>query len=228
MRCPRRKRLRWLLQLGGIELAQIARHAFLNLREPALHLRTREILVAGVNCFELAAVDGNARTSQQAHLSAKRDKLRTHLADCGPRNQPTSQPHHLDVASSLALKPAARLNPIEIAVDVELQQHRRMVGRTSGCFRINTTQAKLRQINLVDKDIDRANWVILANPIFQAFREQRALLAIHPLNEAPHLILPRIRSRESHDKAFSHSQGQRRRPEAPPTAGQRVRSTSAS
>jgi hypothetical protein len=74
------------------------------------------------------------------------------------------------------------------------------------CLGIDTTEAKLRKIECVDKDIDRANRIILANPIFQAFREQRALPAIHALNEALHLILPRITSR-SHSQAFSHSQG---------------------
>jgi hypothetical protein len=42
-----------------------------------------------------------------------------------------------------------------------------------------------------DKDINHSNRIILANPIFQAFRKQRALPAIHPLNKALHLI-PRI------------------------------------
>src|SRR5262249_8572993 len=97
------------------------------------------------------------------------------------------------------------------AVDVELQQHRWMVGRTSGGFRINTAEAKLRQIKLVDKDLDRANRIILANPVLQAFRKQRALSPFRALNEAPHPILPRIMSRESHDEAFSHSLGHERR-----------------
>jgi len=46
-----------------------------------LHLRAREILVTVVDRFELAAVNGDARGRQQAKLSAKRDKPRTHLAD---------------------------------------------------------------------------------------------------------------------------------------------------
>ena len=48
------------------------------------------------------------------------------LAEVGDRlvirNQPSRQPHHLDIAASLTLKPPARLDPIEIAVDVELEQ----------------------------------------------------------------------------------------------------------
>ena len=45
------------------------------------------------------------------------------LAEIGNRlviwSQAPRQPHQLDVAQSLALKPAARLDPIEIAVDVK-------------------------------------------------------------------------------------------------------------
>src|SRR6187401_3345506 len=64
----------------------------------------------------------------------------------------------------------------------------------------------MRQIELVDKDIDRAYRIIFANPIFQALRKQRALLTIRALNEALHPMLPRISARESHNTAFSHSQ----------------------
>src|SRR5205823_4288439 len=103
-----------------VELLQIAGDTLLDLRQPTLHLGTREILVTGVDRFELAAVNGYARVRQQAKLSAKRDKPRTHLADrravifaeIGNRlvigNQPTRKPHHLNVASRLALKPTAR------------------------------------------------------------------------------------------------------------------------
>ena len=83
-----------------------------------------------------------------------------------------------------------------------------MDGRS--CFRLDTTEAKLCKIEFIDKDVDCANRIVLVNPIFQAFREQGALPAIHTLNEAPHSMLPRIRSRESHSQAFSHSQGQKR------------------
>src|SRR5215208_5128715 len=139
------KGLRWLLQVGRVELAKIARHALLDLRQAALHLRAREVLVAVVDRLELAAVNRHARLRQQADLSAERHKLRTHLADrrsvilaeIGNRlvigNQPTAEPHDLNVAASLSFKSAARLKPVEITVDVELEQHRRMIrGTASG------------------------------------------------------------------------------------------------
>jgi hypothetical protein len=45
------------------------------LSKPALHLRAREILVAIVDRFELAAVDGDARLRQKTYLSANGDEL---------------------------------------------------------------------------------------------------------------------------------------------------------
>ena len=56
---PRRlrcKRLRWLLPVGRIELAQIPRHALLKLRTSPLHLRARDVLVAVVARAERQAV----------------------------------------------------------------------------------------------------------------------------------------------------------------------------
>ena len=119
-----------LLPVSGVELRKIARHALLQLRAAPLHLVTREVLVAGVDCLELTAIDRNARCRQQAHLAAQFNKLHADLLDRSPavlaevgyrlvvRSKTASQPHHLNIAPSLTLKPPARLNPIEIAVDV--------------------------------------------------------------------------------------------------------------
>src|SRR5215212_1312179 len=109
-----------------------------------VHLRARKVLVAVVDRFELAAVNRDARLRQKADRSAKGNKLRTHsadrrsviLAEIGNRlvigNQPTGKPHDFNVAGRLTLKPTARLNPVEIPVDVELQQHRRMIRGPAG------------------------------------------------------------------------------------------------
>jgi hypothetical protein len=72
--------------------------------------------------------DAEARKRNGPHLTVvgDGDELRAHLAYRRPvilaeignhlviRNQPTGEPHHLNVAARLTLKPAARLNPIEI------------------------------------------------------------------------------------------------------------------
>src|SRR5215469_7406576 len=202
------KRFRRLLPVGGVELAQITRHARLNLGMAALHLRPRKVLVAIVDRLELAAIDRHARLRQQAQLPAKGYKPPAHLAYRRPvvlaevgyrlviRHKAPGQPHHLNVAPSLPFKPPARLHPIEIAVDVELQQHRGMIPRPPGRLSVNPTELKIRQIKFIDKNIDHTNWIVLANPILQTFGEQRALPSILPFNDALHLI-PRTNRLES-------------------------------
>src|SRR6266404_1070319 len=71
------------LAIGGVELAQIARNAPLDLRQPPFHLSLREVVVARVHRLELAAVDRDARFRQQPHLAAQGDELRTDLLDGG-------------------------------------------------------------------------------------------------------------------------------------------------
>src|SRR5580658_3776016 len=123
-----------LLQVSGVELRKVARYALLQLGAAPFHLPARKVLVAGIDRFELTAIDRNARLRQQTHQAAQFNKLHTDLLDRSPtvlaevgnrlvvRGEPAGQPHDLDVAPSLTLKPSARLNPIEIAVNVELQQ----------------------------------------------------------------------------------------------------------
>src|SRR5262249_11993027 len=68
----------------------------------------------------------------------------------------------------------------------------------SGCFRLDTTEAELRQIELLDKHVDCANRIIIANPVLQAFREQRALPSIRAFNEPLHLSLNAEKSNHRH------------------------------
>src|SRR5262249_56492664 len=98
-----------------------------------LHLGTREVLIAVVDGFELAAINGDARLGEKPHLAAELDKARAHLAQRRTvvlaevsdrlvvRDQPAQQPHDLYVTAGFALQPPARLNSVKIAIDVELQ-----------------------------------------------------------------------------------------------------------
>src|SRR6266404_230046 len=70
-----------------------------------------------------------------------------------------------------------------------------MVRGPAGDLGIDPAKPKLGQIEFIDEDVDHPNRVILANPVFQAFGKQRALSAIHALNEAPHPIPPANRAR---------------------------------
>ncbi len=83
---------------------------------------------------------------REGYEATQFDKLHADLLDRSPavlaevgnrlvvRSEPAGQPHYLDIAPSLSLKPPARLNPIDIAVDVELHEDRGMIGKPARCL----------------------------------------------------------------------------------------------
>jgi hypothetical protein len=81
----------------------------------------------------LLAIDSNEVFREKAQLLTQHNKLAADASDglavvfsdvsdgLEIRHQTTGKPHQLDVALDLALKAPARLNTVEIAVDVDLQ-----------------------------------------------------------------------------------------------------------
>jgi len=84
------------------------------------------------------------------------------------RCEPTQQPHDLEIASSLSFQPSARLNPVQIAVNVKLKEHRGVVRRSTGCRRLNPLETHLGQIECTDKHIDHPNRITLVYEIIEA------------------------------------------------------------
>lgn len=149
---------------------------------PSLHLALGEVLVARVDRLELRAINRHARLRQQAHLAAQLDEARADssdrravvLAEIGDRLvvgcEPLEEPDHLEIAPRLALKPTARLDAVEIAVDVELQKRRRMVAWPSGCRGLYVLEAQFGEVESVNKGIDRTNSIALLNPVIESSR----------------------------------------------------------
>ena len=61
---------------------------------------------------------------------------------------------------------------------------------------LNAIEPEVAEFQRIDEHIDRPNRIALVDPIIKAFREQRRLLAIRPLNETLHTS-PRDSARES-------------------------------
>jgi hypothetical protein len=78
---------RRLLTVGAVELVQITRHAFFDLRHAPLHLGVREIAVPVVDRLELRAVNRNDRRGQKTKPATEHHELRANLADRRPRFQ---------------------------------------------------------------------------------------------------------------------------------------------
>src|SRR5262245_42345529 len=83
-----------------------------------------------------------------------------------------------------------------------------MVRRSSGRLGIDPDKPELRKIKFIDEDINHPNWIVLVDPVLQAFRKQRRLTAIYPINEALHPIPANHRGIIALRRTFSHSQGQ--------------------
>jgi len=102
------------------------------------------------------------------------------------RNEPPGQPHHFQIAASLTLQPPARLDPVEIAVDVKLEHRRRMIRWPAGRCRIDAVKPEVAEFQRIDEYIDRPSWIALVDPILKAFWQQRRLPAIQSRHKACH------------------------------------------
>jgi transposase len=67
-----------------------------------------------------------------------------------------------------------------------------MIRGPAGRGRIDPIEPEVAQFQRIDEHIDRANRIALVNPIVEAFRQQRRLLAIRSLNEPLHHFPPTI------------------------------------
>jgi len=81
------------------------------------------------------------------------------------------------------------LNAIQIAANVDLQQYRRTVSRSSRRRRRGTSTPQCCQIELVDKYIDDSNRIVIAAVVIETVRQQRDLVSVPALNESLHLLV---------------------------------------
>src|SRR6185295_11415570 len=169
------------------------------------------------------AVDGDAGLLQQAEPAADLNEPRADLSDRRPvvlpeisnglevGRQSSEQPNDLEIATGLALKAPARMHAVEIAVDVELQVHRRMVGGPAGLGSIDAVKAQTSKIETVDEGIDEANRIALVDPVIEALWQQRCLSPIRPFDEPRHPSPRRFSKGIIAGAGFSHDQGHSRR-----------------
>ena len=163
-----------------------------------LELGGGEVLVAVVDGLELAAVDGHQRLGKQIQPAAQHDELAAHSADGASvvlaevgdglevGREPPGEPHQLEIALRFALEPAARGDAVQIAVDIQLEQHRRVIAGASGGRRGGTLKPQLPQIELLDERFDDTHRVVLGHIIVQARRQQSGLASVLAFNESLH------------------------------------------
>ena len=94
------------------------------------------------------------------------------------------QPDQLDVALAFPLKPPARRNAIEIAINVYLEQRRWMIARPPLFQRRNPPKAKPAKIKTFNESVNRTNRILLGYVVVERGREKCALAPVNPLHKA--------------------------------------------
>ena len=88
------------------------------------------------------------------------------------RLQVPQQPDHLDIAVGFGLQPATRPYPVQVAVNVKLQQIRGRITRAASHLRLNTAKRRCRKIQPIDKGIDEAHRIVRADIIVNRLRQE--------------------------------------------------------
>lgn len=110
--------------------------------------------------------------AHRTQWSARVRRLLWHLI----RHQATGQPHHFNIPPGFTFQATARLNSVEVTVNMKLQHNRRMKTLPARRQWINPAKTQITQIKFIDKDINKANRIVPANEIIQSFGEDGALL----------------------------------------------------
>src|SRR5580658_10052831 len=77
---------------------------------------------------------------------------------------------------------AARPNPVEIAVDVELQQVARSVPGSARRLRLDPTETRLDEIDPIDEGVDEPDGIIGADIVVDRFGQKKELRAFESGN----------------------------------------------
>ena len=118
--------------IGSLQLRHVALNALLDPLKTPFHLGLGEVLIARIDRLEFGTINGDARHAQQIKLAAQRHEgtadltngLAVVLAEIRNglevRRQLAGQPDQLDITLAFTLKPSARRNAIEIAINIFL------------------------------------------------------------------------------------------------------------
>ena len=148
--------------------------------------------------MEEGAIDRHQFPGQQIEPTCQQHELAIGQLECVPvvlaeipnrtvaGRKPAQQPHHLHVATRLALKPARGPHLIEVAIQIQLQKIRRIVWRLSRtAAALGMLEAEPGHVQRANIRIDRSNRIIQPHIIIHPRRKQAGLLAANPVLICP-------------------------------------------
>jgi hypothetical protein len=144
--------------IGLIQLRQVAGNALVQFFLLALELFQVQVAACGGYRLELTAIDGHPLARDQSHFAAElyegstgsSERLAIVLAVIGNglevRLESIEQPHDFDIALAFGFETARGTNTLEIAIQVQLQQICRVVGRTPRAFGNRSSKPELLEV----------------------------------------------------------------------------------
>jgi hypothetical protein len=73
-----------------------------------------------------------------------------------------------------------------VAVDIDLQQDRWVIGWTTRCGRIDALKTKCAHVEFIDENVDHSDWIFFGYVIVQALWQQSHLRPGLAFNESLH------------------------------------------
>lgn len=131
------------VRLGGIPVVEVV-EVRIDLLVEVLELPLGDVASAVVRGLELAAVDGDELAAEEALVAPEQDESPADLADrfavafaevgdgLEVGGELAQEPNQLEVAAGFPFKQATGADAVEVAVDVELEQRARVLGRSAG------------------------------------------------------------------------------------------------
>ena len=122
-----------------------------------------------VDRFQPGPIDGEQFSSEQVQFAAEEHELTEDGLEGVPvvlpkiRNglevgsQATQQPHHFQIARGLRLEPPAGAHPIDVSINVELQQIGRIVARPARVLRLNAPETRCLQVTLINEHLNETH-----------------------------------------------------------------------
>src|SRR5277367_2014647 len=192
---------RTVLSISVIEAGQIVGKPLIRPLDQPFQLLAGEVAIGAIDRLQPGAVDRYQLTAKQIELAAEQHELAEHrfegvavvLAEIsdglevGP--QSAQQPDHFEIAGGLSFKPAAGSHPIDVAINVELEQVGRIVSWTAGVFRLNPGKACLIEVQIIDERVDEADRIVAMNVVIDPRRQKLGLVAITAFNVVHATIL---------------------------------------
>ena len=141
--------------------------------------RAGEVAVLVVDRLDAGSVDRQQLAAVEVEPPAQQHELAEHrfegaaivASEVGDRLevglQAAQQPDDLDIALGFPLQPPARSDPVQIAVDVELQQIAGRIARPPRRFRLDPREPGRRKVEPINEGVDEPNRIVGVDVIVQ-------------------------------------------------------------